>query len=537
MSKAILAIITITIVFLKMTSGQTKEPVLYHHNPDLRQKELVKQLGQSGLSYGLYANEGEVEVINMLPDFSYAGYKGGGVAIPDLAATVTLEPKEGNNRERIQEAIDQVSSMPLNANGFRGKVLLKTGTYHIGGSLNITSAGVVLAGEGQGHDGTVLIATKRSRHTLINLGDDSADPSIQKQSVTPIISAYVPTGAIRFAVESTAAYHAGDTILIQKTPNKWWVRHLKMEKYGWDPESYYIGHERIVTAVEGQHITVNIPVVDPVKQVEGGGRIYRVVCNRQTKNSGIEKIRLVSEYDHEEDEEHAWYGIKLAMAENCWVREVTSQYFGSSAVTIDKASAFNTIEDCAMLEPMAKTKGRRKYSFFIQSGSFNLIQRCYTLGGRHDYVTGSKVSGPNVFLDSYAEGATSDIGPHLKWATGTLFDNIKGGNLRVRNRKSSGSGHGWAGAQTMLWNCVSTSAKGMTCESPPGYTNWMVGGQAQQFVGNGFKTLSRTEAAPRSLYLAQLKARLGDEAIKRVSSRKQRANTIYVEVSKLATGS
>ena len=52
----------------------------------------------------------------------------------------------------------------------------------------------------------------------------------------------------------------------------------------------------------------------------------------------------------------------------------------------------------------------------------------------------SQTPGPNVFLDSIATNAYSDIGPHHRYATGQLYDNISGDNINVRNRYNSGTG-------------------------------------------------------------------------------------------------
>ncbi|MCH5687723.1 hypothetical protein LWM68_27725 [Niabella sp. W65] len=51
-------------------------------------------------------------------DFSYAGYKGGGVRIPEIPARVTVYPVAGDNAAHIQRIIDSVSQMPLQ-DGFR----------------------------------------------------------------------------------------------------------------------------------------------------------------------------------------------------------------------------------------------------------------------------------------------------------------------------------------------------------------------------------------------------------------------------------
>ena len=61
---------------------------------------------------------------NSIPDFSHAGYMGGGVALPDVPVKQTVSPSGGaDDTGLIQAAIDDVSSLPLE-NGFRGAVLL-----------------------------------------------------------------------------------------------------------------------------------------------------------------------------------------------------------------------------------------------------------------------------------------------------------------------------------------------------------------------------------------------------------------------------
>ncbi|MCQ2395435.1 MAG: DUF4955 domain-containing protein, partial [Kiritimatiellae bacterium] len=70
--------------------------------------------------------------------------------------------------------------------------------------------------------------------------------------------------------------------------------------------------------------------------------------------------------------------------------------------------------------------------------------------------------------------AWSDFGPHHRWATGCLYDNVKtDGALNVQDRGSAGSGHGWAGANFVLWNCT---ARTLVCQNPwASAQNWCVG--------------------------------------------------------------
>src|SRR6266511_2256675 len=59
---------------------------------------------------------------NVIHDSSHAGYGDGGVPIPTVPVKETMWPIAGDNTEHIQAAIDKVSSLPLDKNGFRGAV-------------------------------------------------------------------------------------------------------------------------------------------------------------------------------------------------------------------------------------------------------------------------------------------------------------------------------------------------------------------------------------------------------------------------------
>src|SRR6266511_2635 len=58
------------------------------------------------LVYNTYANQGESNSVNTIPDFSFCGYKGGGVALPFVDVKRTISPVSGDNTQNIQSAID-----------------------------------------------------------------------------------------------------------------------------------------------------------------------------------------------------------------------------------------------------------------------------------------------------------------------------------------------------------------------------------------------------------------------------------------------
>ena len=461
------------------------------------------------LEYKKFSMTGQTNEVNTIPDFSHAGYKGGGVKLPDVPVKVTIEPQGGDMHQIIQNAINSVSAMPLDENGFRGAVLLLPGIYEVSNSIVIETDGVILRGSGQSRTGTIIYATKKSQHEVIGLygkSNDIVEDALTKQLIT---TPYVAVGKMGFTVANASGFKVGDTISVRKTPNQKWIDDLDVGQYGWTTRDYAIQHERIITGIDGDSITINIPIVDVIEEQFGGGYIAKAKTDRLS-HCGVENLWIRSYYAHDEDEDHAWDAILLYRVQNSWVKNVTAEHMGYSCVKFKRHSSYNTVQDCAAIDHKSQIAGSRRYSFVVEGGLANLIQRCYTREGRHDFVVQAQVTGPNVFLDCYGENCHADIGPHHRWATGNLFDNIIGQEIRVQNRGDAGTGHGWAGAQTMFWYCHAHKIK---VESPLGAMNWGVACSGKYMEGDGFHELWEKTPTPRSLYIQQLKDRLGQEAV------------------------
>ena len=492
-------------------------------------------MDQGELIYVPFAMSGQANEANTIPDFSYAGYMGGGVALPtDIPIGAIVTPAEGDDARRIQAAIDQVEALEPDNNGFRGVVLIKAGHYSLDNVLAVRASGVVLRGEGQGLNGTVLHSNPRVDHNVISiLGVGGITRDIESEQA--ITTDYVSVGSYSFEVEDASGFEVGENIVVTRTPNQVWIDELGMDQetlcagdsdcFGWTPSAYTIEHERVITGISGNTISINIPIVDVMEERYGSGVITRISSTRRVSHCGVENMRIQSFYDSSTDESHAWTAVKLTDAENCWVKQVTGQYLAYSTVNIDDAN-FTTVQDCAYIDPKSKVTGGRRYSFAIQEGIGNLFQRCYAKDGRHDFVTGSRVTGPNVFLDGLAASAESDIGPHHRWATGTLFDNIRAGSTRVWNRGNSGTGHGWSGAQTMFWNIESYNGE-FRVDSPRGAINWGIGCVGTNQTGEGYWESWGAAVQPRSLYLQQLTDRLGGAAVENIAIPEQQSGEIY----------
>ena len=496
------------------------------------------------LHYALYANRGQTNADHMLPDFSYAGYRGGGVSLPgydEIAVRETLSPIAGDNHATIQSAIDRVSELPSDARGIRGAVLLGPGEYQVGRPLEMSASGVILRGSGQGEEGTVLIATMRTpQSTLITVrgeGSGRLPTEAANASRTDISQAYVPVGTISIELADASAYRAGDDIAIVRTPNAAWVGEggIDTAQFGWDPDSYAIAIERTITSVSGNVISFDAPITDTIEARFGGGYVYKTDTSDRLQHVGIENLRLQTlDYEDVTRVDRAFFAIAFHEVENSWVRDVTSRYF-SRGFNIYDGSRFNTMQDVAFIDPDFEVVGGQHYAFDFNDAGQNFFQRCYSREGRHSFTSGSRATGPNVFLDCLAEESTNDSGPHHRWATGTLYDNVSDNLLRIQNRENSGGGHGWAGAQQMVWN---SALDEYVVQAPPHAMNWAVGIMGSQILGrfsphqpDGMIQSVGQYAPVRSLYLQQLADRMGAQAVLNITTPAQRDGQIWEDLS------
>ncbi|ALN59015.1 hypothetical protein GLE_3671 [Lysobacter enzymogenes] len=497
------------------------------------------------LRYGLYRDRGAARARNIVPDFSRAGYMGGGVALPardsiPVRATIAPGDGSGDDHPRIQAAIDAVAALPADHRGLRGAVLLRRGRYALSDTLAIRVGGVVLRGEGRGADGTVLrstIAARQGRIVEVGGREAAVPRAAQQPRRTAIAAAYVPVGAMRIEVGSAAGYQTGDRIAVVREPNTAWTgaEGIDTARYGWQASDYVMHYERVVTAVHGNTLSLDASIVDAIDARFGGGYVYRT-DPRRIAQAGIEDLRLEGDpatgIARGTPDTGPYTAVRFAAVRDSWVRNVAVRYVSHGFATHNGAH-FNTFEDLAYLDPRyGESEGVRRYVYVYEGNSaFNLTQRCYGEGGRHTFVTGAHVPGPNVFLDCVAANANNDSGPHHRWATGTLYDNTRGGLLRAQNRRASGTGHGWAGAQQLFWNVAHPH---YLVQAPPFAMNWAVGPAgatgAAKFPPEepaGIVESAGRAVAPRSLYLQQLRDRLGEPAVEAVTTAAQREGRIW----------
>ena len=456
---------------------------------------------------------------NIIPDFSRVGYHQGDKDIPQVKIVKVVVPSSGSESQTaIQKAIDDLSRLPLNDQGFRGAILLKKGIYLIPGSLRISASGIVLYGEGCGEDGTVLIATGTEKRSLLKISGDGKLQ--QKGEKVKITDSYVPVGTFSFNVANPKLFKAGDPVVLFRPGTDAWINDLKMnaivERQGtrqWNAKAYDLGFERTITRIDGSAVYLDNPVVMSMEDQYGGGYLYKCSFDGRISETGIENILFKSEFKSDTDENHSWTAVEFSKAENSWIRNVVARCFAYSCVSIDDDAKMITVDHCRNLEQKSVITGGRRYSFNV-CGQLNLVKNCEASEGRHDYVTGAKVCGPNVFYHCSATNTHADIGPHHRWAVGTLYDHIDtDGEINVQDRGNWGSGHGWSGATQVLWNCkVKNACVQNPWVSAKNYCIGLHGNKSQgrlperldgEWEGQNMKSLLQ----PESLFMAQLSDR------------------------------
>ncbi|MEO0531522.1 MAG: hypothetical protein AAF266_13250, partial [Planctomycetota bacterium] len=329
-------------------------------------------------------------------------------------------------------------------------------------------------------------ATGTSQRSLIEVAG-SGSQSLTG-STRNLIDKTVPVGSRSFRVNSTVGFSVGDTVRVERPSPANWISDLGMDMIPprddggtvnqWSPGSFNLRYDRVITRIEGDRVFVDAPLTNSFEQQYGGGTIRRYTWANRIENVGVENLRAESDFASATDEDHSWNFLSIDDAQNVWVRDTTSAHFARSAVLSNPGAKWVTVDGATNLTPKSEIRGGRRYSYDL-SGQLELVTNSEANEGRHDFVNNStRPAGPHVFHNSVANNALDETGPHQRWATGTLFDNIPvdGDQINVRNRGNFGTGHGWAGANMVIWN---STADSYIVQNPPTAQNWLVGSVGQ----------------------------------------------------------
>ncbi len=478
-------------------------------------------------------------------DFSYAGYRGGGVALPSAPAAETLTPSGADDTAALQSAIDRVAAIAAKANSPQALVLAP-GVFHLSSPIMIAASNLVLRGSGR--DKTMLQLTG-TPHLGLTLGLISSSTSDEHTSASPaqapashphttLANSYIPSGTRALPVASPAGFSIGDPIFIKRPTTPDYLRFMGMDHLTRDgKDEHWIGSsittERRIAAINGNTLILDVPITDDYDPRFGGGTattVTAVPAPARLHDSGIEDLTIAAPSLSVALTDSHFNGLRINSAEDVWllnldVRDTTG------FVDVDGSARRVTIDGVHLFEQKAITSHAKNAGFSI-AGTQTLVMRSSAHADKLFFaITQAHIQGPNVVLDCDFTGDQA-IEPHQRWATGFLVDNthVRGGGINFINRGEMGSGHGWAIGWSVIWN---STADEITAQLPPGSMNWVIGSKGERrrqpmptygpgphnsgpVLPEAIYDSYNKPVQPRSLYLRQLADRLGAQAVKNI---------------------
>lgn len=443
---------------------------------------------------------------NRIPDYSFAGYEGGGMALPKAPVKVTVPaPGKGDETAAVQAAIDKVSALPQGADGIRGAVQLSPGQYRIAGQLHITASGVVLRGAGNDASQTTLVADQPSVRTLVTIGDKSRYTPVGTPQ--PVADDYVPVGGTTLTLAGTTGLSVGDEVVVERPTTQAWIDALGMTD-AWTP-NWSLRSERKITAIHGDKVTLDVPLTTALEKKYTQATVYRYTFPR-IDHAGLENLSLDGQaMSGDPDYAKSFYNAapwEFNAVQDSWVSNVTWRHFGGSGQTfLGPQSRRVSVLHTQALDFNTTDSSARSEAYLLQ-GQQNLVQDCaVTAPMIHAFSTYGRQSGPNVFSNCKATlvDKTYDAGGHERWGSGTLYDDVTlDGSLLLVNNGSRGSGHGWSDANSTAYNCTTQQ---YMAQEPPTAHNWAIGCTGTLMNGSDGQVESDGKhVLPDSLYDQQL---------------------------------
>jgi hypothetical protein len=449
-------------------------------------------------------------------DFSSAGYRAGGVKLPSPAAAQRLKPAAGDNTARIQAALDSAT----------GAVVLAPGEYEIAGTLSITRSGVVLRGE----SGAVIRLTGKPHRFLEIHGTGTWR---EEGPSAPVLDAYVPSGATTFRVRGASAFHPGDRVLVLRPVTAEWIHFMGMDTLVRDgqpqtqPQTWIragsvIRTDRVVESIDGDRVTLDVPLSDALDSQFTAASLVRYSFPGRITEVGVEGLRITAPFEDVPITGLQYAALLMDALEDGWARDLDIRET-QNGIVIGPAAKRLTFTNVRVTHSGAHSGAAAPADFALQ-GTQILLDRCRVTGeGTWPVVTQSEVTGPLVVLNFTADHG--GVAPHQRWATGLLVDGGKfpgateqRPGLAFSNRGTAGSGHGWAIGWAVAWNVNSPF---LLVQQPPGALNWCIGCIGTPVtIGttpNGiFDSPGKMVVVPASLYLHQLRDRIGPDALRNI---------------------
>ena len=366
-------------------------------------------------------------------------------------------------------------------------------------------------------------------HTCVSIeGERLKFPKETPSNTFPVTDAYIPSGALSLTVKDAQGLVAGDTVFIRWPRTAKWIHFMGMDTLvrngqaqTWMKKDSPIAFERTIRSIEGNRITLDVPLTDVIDSqllAPATAVVVKTMRPKRLVNCGLESLRIHSPPPSGTLTAGNNLSVSLENCKDCWVKDV-AMYDTLGNVLVGGNARRITLEQVHAVHTATVAKGAGYSSDFTLRGSQVFIDRCSSKGDGSFYVATLGASATlNVVLHCEFQGRGA-IQPHMYWSTALLIDSchLPEGRIDLINRGTSGSGHGWAIGWAVAWNCT---AKWFNIQQPPGAMNWCIGGVGELDKKASLKgpwlSSHGIPVEPASLYLAQLRERLGAQALSNI---------------------
>jgi hypothetical protein len=415
-----------------------------------------------------------------LHDFSYAGYRGGGVELAqDLPAlTIDLVADHGADASGESDASPALQAAIDAAADAGGAIItVPAGLFRLDTPVTVSASKIVLRGEGADTSrlwmtGSAGLSNKShvTFRGALSYGDDA-----------PLV-ADAAARALTVEVADASAYAPGDDVVIGWTITEEFIAEHGMSGVwmafngDWQP-FFWRTVVAVDTAADPDVITLDVPLRYPAKTRDGAS--VRAVSG-YLREVGVEDLGVAdaTAWDQawEQDQIHA---IELDGVVDSWVRGVASfespgapsdglgvgRHLQSGGLIVRRAKRV-TVADSHLALPENRGGGGNGYLFEVRQSSEILFRDLIGEAGRHNFIqnwgfgaTGivwlriHSKDGIAVPLKGADVGLTGFSEFHHSLATANLIDQSTiddGWGAVNRGDYSTGAGH--SATQSVLWN-------------------------------------------------------------------------------------
>ena len=497
-------------------------------------------------------NLGEAD--NLLLDFSYAGYKHGEVAPPDvwsLGYTVynvkdygAIPNDNKSDREALTKILAKIGSKVDNAKAIiyfpKGEYILHTAADDVDGqsqTIQLLMGGVILKGDGR--DQTII---------KMDAPNQPKDPNVMYSSPVMLeikhnsglsqiteVTGSADKGTFSVEVASTTGRKVGDWVCLQLVDNS--PELIKTELSPYQPTSnmtnlhndgVQVYDYHLVAAINGQTITFKEPIMHAVDSQWK----WTIQKYPHYENVGVEdmtfegKAKVDFAHHGSWEDDGAYKPINLVRLTNSWMRRVgfRSVSEASSIVNSSNVSVYDVIIDGN--RGHAAIRSQASSRVFIgkvtdKSNGFLIDNRnVYEQGAGQYHACGVSKQSIGAVLWNVDWGTDACFESHATQPRATLIDRCTGGFMRFRQGGDYNQMPNHL-ADLTLWNF---NAKNNVTDSPfiwwdsnslwwkflppivVGYHGGSINFNESQMKLNEEQGKAVT---PYSLYEAQLRKRLG----------------------------